>query len=67
MENSRARRERKMEMERGEGGMRGWRIQVGRVEEEGEGEGERKRGREGGRQRERERENYQSHGVGGIA
>ena len=38
MGNSRVRREREMEMKRGEGGMRGRRIQVGRVEEEGERE-----------------------------
>ena len=41
-----------MAMERGEGGMRGWRIQVGRAEEKGEG-GRREREREGGRERER--------------
>ena len=64
-----------MAMERGEGGMRGWRIQVGRAEEKGEGgRREREREREGGRERERvggregkgERDS-QSHGVGGIS
>ena len=56
-----------MAMERGEGGMRGWRIQVGRAEEKGEG-GRREREREGvgGREGKGERDS-QSHGVGGIS